>query len=150
MAEKTYVVKAKKGSEEFVTVTARNHNIIIDEPVEQGGTDTGMNPVEMLLGSISACLTLTINIYAEAMGVKVKNTEVTVEGDIDSAGMKGSARVRPGYRKIRVTVEAETVVAPEMFQQVVDLAMIRCPVEDSVKNAVEFEEPKLIVHQVKE
>jgi len=83
-------------------------------------------------------------------GLKLKNIEVTVEGDIDSAGMKGSARVRPGYKKIRVTILAETVVAPEMFQQVVDLAMIRCPVEDSVKNAVEFDEPKIVIHQVKE
>lgn len=44
-----------------------------------------------MLGSIAACLTLTISIYAEAMGVNVEDIQVDVEGDLNSAGMKGSA-----------------------------------------------------------
>lgn len=150
MADVTYRVKAQKGSGEFVKVFARDHRVIIDEPIEKGGTDAGMNPVELLLCSIAGCTTLTLSIYAEAMGVKAKNIEVSVEGDMNSAGMKGSARVRPGYNKIRMNISAETDVDPEVFQQVVDLALLRCPVEDSVKNGVEFEEATVEVKKMAE
>ncbi len=148
MAEKTYRVTAKKSCAEFVKVTARDHSIIVDEPVSQGGTDAGMNPVELLLSSIAACMTLTLSIYSEAMGVKAENIEITAEGDLDSAGMKGSARVRPGYKRIRLSISADTNVAPEVFQQVVDLAVLRCPVEDSVSKGVEFEEPTVTIRQI--
>lgn len=141
MPDVTHRASARKGRDEFVKVTARNHTITIDEPIEKGGTDTGMNPVEMLLGSIAACLTLTISIYAEAMGVNVEDIRVDVEGDLNSAGMKGSARVRPGFNRIRPHITVKTDVAPEMFQQVIDLAVLRCPVEDSVSKGVEFDEP---------
>lgn len=149
MAEVTYKVKAKKGKEPFVMVYARNHGIVIDEPTDKGGTDAGMNPVELLLGSIASCLTLTLSIYAEAMGVRAENIEIDVEGDMNSAGMKGSARVRPGYQSIRVAISVETDVKEEVFQQVVDLALLRCPVEDSVKKGVTFEEPTITIKSVK-
>ncbi len=144
--KETYKVTAKKGAEPFVKVTAGQHSIIIDEPKDHGGTDCGMNPVQLLLSSVASCMTLTISIYAEAMGVEVSDLQVNVEGDMDSAGMKGSARVRPGFNKIRVFVDAKTNVPEETFQQVVDLAVLRCPVEDSVSKGVEFDDPVLTVH----
>lgn len=145
MANTTYRVLAKKGAAEFVKISARDHSIIVDEPLEKGGTDAGMNPVELMLSSLAGCMTLTLSIYSEAMGVAVKGIEVAVEGDLDSAGMKGSARVRPGFSKIRLDIKAETDAAPEVFQQVVDLAVLRCPVEDSIGKGVEIEEPALTV-----
>ena len=148
MAATVYKVKAKKGAEEFVKVYARNHTIVIDEPVEKGGTDVGMNPTELLLASIASCLTLTLSIYAEAMGVKADNIEIDVEGDLDSAGMKGSPRVRPGYQNIRTKISVETNVPEDVFQQVVDLALLRCPVEDSVKKGVAFEEPEVLIKKI--
>lgn len=148
MANTTYRVAAKKSCGEFVKVTARDHSIIIDEPVDKGGTDAGMNPTELMLGSVAACMTLTLSIYSEAMGVKVENIQVEAEGELDSAGMKGSARVRPGFNKIRLDIRVQTDVAPEVFQQVVDLAALRCPVEDSVKNGVEIEEPTLTIEKL--
>lgn len=150
MADVTYRVTAKKSCGEFVRVYARDHSIVIDEPTDKGGTDAGMNPVELMLCSIASCMTLTLSIYAEAMGVKAEDIEVGVEGDLNSAGMKGSARVRPGFNKIRLAISAKTNVKPEVFQQVVDLAVLRCPVEDSVKNGVKFEEPTVNIIEINE
>ena len=58
MYEKTYKVSGKKVGDLGVEITARGHKVKIDEPIEGGGEDTGMNPVEMLLGSIAACQTI--------------------------------------------------------------------------------------------
>lgn len=149
MPEVTYHVKAAKTRGEFVKIYARDHRVIVDEPIEKGGTDAGMNPVELLLGSIASCMTITLSIYAEAMGVKAEDITVNVEGDLDSAGQKGSARVRPGFLRIRMDISAKTNVSEETFQQVVDLACLRCPVEDSVSKGVEFGEPTLHVEAMK-
>jgi uncharacterized OsmC-like protein len=150
MPETTYQVRAKKSCGEFVKVCARDHCIIIDEPTDRGGTDAGMNPVELLLSSVASCMVLTLSIYSEAMGVKAQDIEVRVEGDLNSAGMKGSARVRPGFNKIRLFISAKTDVKPEVFQQVVDLAALRCPVEDSISKGVSFAEPSVTIEPLGE
>ena len=64
MYEKTYKVSAKRVNDVEVDVEARGHKIKIDEPIAQGGTDKGMNPVELLLASIAACQTITASVYA--------------------------------------------------------------------------------------
>ena len=148
MADVTYRVRAHKSCGEFVRVYARDHSLVVDEPTEKGGTDAGMSPVELMLSSVASCMTLTLSIYAEAMGIKVEELEINVEGDLNSAGMKGSARTRPGFQRIRMDITAKTDTTPEMFQQAVDLAVLRCPVEDSIKNSVEFEEPTLTIKQI--
>ena len=104
MYEKTYKVTAKKVGDLEVDIDARGHKIKADEPVAQGGTDKGMNPVEMLLGSIAACQTITTSIYAESMGIKIDEMSVEVEGDMDSAGFMGYAKFRPGYTNIRTHI----------------------------------------------
>lgn len=148
MADKLYHVSAVKGTTATVMVRARNHSITIDEPTEQGGTDMGMNPVELLLSSIASCLTLTISIYAEAMGTRAESIEVQVDGVLDSAGMKGSRKARPGFKSIKATIHAKTDAEPEVFQQVIDLALLRCPVEDSVAKGVPFEEPDVHIETI--
>ena len=147
MYEKTYKVSAKKVSDVEVDVEARGHKIKIDEPVAQGGTDKGMNPVEMLLGSVAACQTITASIYAESMGIKIDEISVDVEGDMDSAGMMGYAKFRPGFTNIRTHIKIKSDADPSMIQQLIDIVEIRCPVEDSIKNGVQIEKPVLDVEK---
>ena len=142
---RTYTAKSKFIEGLEMDVSARHHMVKVDEPVEQGGTDKGMNPVELLLSSISACLTMTILINAEAANLKVDDISVEVEGELDTMGSKGSARVRPGLKVVRTTVKVKTNALPETFQQFLNRIVLRCPVEDSVKNEVIFEEPILVI-----
>lgn len=147
MYEKTYKVSGKKVGDLGVEVTARGHKIKIDEPIEGGGEDTGMNPVEMLLGSIAACQTISTSIYAESMGIKIDEMSIEVEGDMDSAGFMGYAKFRPGYTNIRSHIKIKSDADPAMVQQLIDLVEIRCPVEDSVKNGVEIAHAKVEVEK---
>ena len=145
MYEKTYKVTGKKAGDLQVEVETRGHKIRIDEPVEQGGEDTGMNPVELLLSSIASCQIITTSIYAESMGIKIEEMSVEVEGDMDSAGFMGYAKFRPGYTNIRTHIHIKSPADPMMVQQLVDLVEIRCPAADSVKNGVELSKAVLEV-----
>jgi len=147
MYEKTYKVSGKKVGDLGVEITARGHKVKIDEPIEGGGEDTGMNPVEMLLGSIAACQTISTSIYAESMGIKIDEMSIEVEGDMDSAGFMGYAKFRPGYTNIRSHIKIKSDADPAMVQQLIDLVEIRCPVEDSVKNGVEIAHAKVEVEK---
>lgn len=45
------------------TITSGKHTIIADEPEDLSGTDTGMNPNELLLASLSSCTAITLQMY---------------------------------------------------------------------------------------
>ena len=51
----------------------------VDEPVHQGGTDTGPRPTELLGASLAGCIAITVEMYAERKGWDVGAVEVDVE-----------------------------------------------------------------------
>jgi putative redox protein len=55
------------------------HELIVDEPLVQGGTDTGPRPTQLLGASLAGCTAITIEMYADRKGWDVGAMEVTVE-----------------------------------------------------------------------
>ena len=49
MALKTYTAKAELIEGLKVRASARDFSVVLDEPLEQGGTNAGMNPIELAL-----------------------------------------------------------------------------------------------------
>jgi len=37
-------------------ITNGNHRVITDQPVDDGGNDAGMSPVELFIGSVASCV----------------------------------------------------------------------------------------------
>ena len=64
-----------------VTLRARQFSWRGDEPPAAGGTDTGPTPYEMLLGSLAACITTTLRLYADHKGIELAGVDVTLEYD---------------------------------------------------------------------
>ena len=62
-------------------VSLRQHKLIVDEPPALGGTDSGPNPVELILASLGTCQEITYRAYATALGIPLDEVSVTVEGD---------------------------------------------------------------------
>ena len=61
------------------TVTVRQHEWHLDEPIEDGGSDTAPTPGEMLLGALGSCMAITCKMYADRKGWDLQGVDVKVD-----------------------------------------------------------------------
>ena len=111
---------------------AGKHVIRMDEPEALGGTNTGQNPVEMVLSALGGCMVVLANAFAPAHKVKVKGVRVEVEGDLDPDGFMGKAPVRPGFSAIRYKLHVESDSDPAAVAALVAHIESSCPVKDTL------------------
>jgi len=78
-------------------VHSRSHTIVCDQPSENGGTDTGMTPPELLLASLGSCAAFYAVQYLKTRNLDHHGVEVSVTAD----KLKQPSRI--GNFKIRVT-----------------------------------------------
>jgi putative redox protein len=53
--------------------------IVVDEPVEAGGADSGPSPTQLLAASLAGCTAITLELYAERKGWNLGELEVEVD-----------------------------------------------------------------------
>jgi putative redox protein len=61
------------------SLTAGSHALIADEPHEQGGSDSGPTPGQLLALSLASCTAITLEMYADRKGWDVGDLEVEVD-----------------------------------------------------------------------
>jgi putative redox protein len=59
------------------------HTLVVDEPADRGGTDTGPRPTQLLAASLAGCTAITVEMYAERKGWDVGAVEVDVDVTYD-------------------------------------------------------------------
>src|SRR4051794_26685530 len=57
------------------------HVVVVDEPEDLGGTDTGSSPFELLAGAVAGCVAITLRMYARRNGWELEHLAVEVELD---------------------------------------------------------------------
>jgi uncharacterized OsmC-like protein len=72
-------------------VISRQHHIVVDEPLEVGGTDAGPGPTDLLLASLGSCFTLAVGHVAAKRGIAVGAIEVTVTGTYEGPSFRDLA-----------------------------------------------------------
>ncbi|WP_284139025.1 MULTISPECIES: OsmC family protein [unclassified Virgibacillus] len=128
-----------------VKVKSRNFEITVDEPESLGGTDTGMNPVELVLGALGACQAIVAGAFARKFKMEFTNFWVEVEGDLDTDGFLQIADVRKGYSDIRYNIHIETDAPREKVEEFVAFIEDTCPVGDTLANTVNLKLNKIII-----
>jgi putative redox protein len=86
-------------------IQSDDHQIITDEPLEEGGQNLGFDPFELVLAALATCTTATMKMYADRKGWKIDKldiklsmiekdkiqhiqSDITLEGDLDEEQRK--------------------------------------------------------------
>lgn len=140
MADLKFSVTAKCENDTKTIVTARDFNLIVDEPENLGGTNDGPNPVEYVLAALSGCLNVVGHIVAKEMGFTIRNLEMTLEGTLNPARFIGqSMEERAGYKNIKVSMNVDTDADNDTLQKWIEIIESRCPVSDNITNSTPVE-----------
>ena len=109
-------------------VQTRGHEIAVDEPVQDGGTDAGVMPTELLAASIASCFCLALAFVAGKRGRELPGLQVVVR------------RVRAGreLRYERFEIEARAEVPDEALAALMEPARRVCWVSNTLAHGVEL------------
>ncbi len=115
----------------------RQFSVTVDEPETLGGTDTGPNPVELVLGALASCQEITYRAYAEALGIPLEAVSVKIEGNLDLRGFFAvKDGVRPGFQNVRGTVLLKSSASNADLARLKQVVDAHCPVLDILQSGV--------------
>jgi len=118
----------------------RQFSLTVDEPPSLGGTDTGPNPVELVLAALATCQEITYRAYATALGIPLDSVSVKLEGVLDLRGFFAvKDGVRSGYSEVRGTVHLKSPAAAADLAKLKEVVDAHCPVLDILKAPVPVE-----------
>lgn len=130
-----------------VETNSRGFKVLLDEPEELGGTNTAMNPMELVLCGLGACQSIVAAAFAESQGIDLQGFWVELEGDFDPDGFLGLSDVRPGYSEIRFSMHIKSNSPEEEVKKFADFIEKTCPVGDTIANTVKLVRSAVIVER---
>jgi len=86
------------------TARARHHRTILDQPAEDGATDQGMTPAELLLASLGGCVGQYVAQYLNVRG-------------LSSDGLRVRVTAQPAAQVLRLRDFAIEVTAPGLSER---------------------------------
>src|SRR5258707_8419313 len=124
-------------------VRIRNHTIIADELIQDGGTDAGPTPMEILLGMAGACISVTTRAYAQRHNWPLKSISVALDmvrfKSGDYPAYEGDA---PYVTEISERIHFEGPLTDDQKARLLAVAG-KCPVHITMENPVVFVEELL-------
>ncbi len=107
-----------------------------DEPTQLGGTNTGPNPVEQVLGALGNCLAVGYAANATAAGITINDMTINVSGDLDLHTFLGLKDGNAGFSGIQVSVDIDSDASPEALQALHEKVTSTSPVGHTLNRAV--------------
>jgi putative redox protein len=124
-----------------VQLSNGRHEWKADEPLDAGGSDTGPNPYELLLGSLAACTCITISGYCqfkklplESISASYNFSRVHAE-DCKDCDMPDRGFIERVTSNVHIEGDFDDAQRKRLAQIVT-----RCPVHKTLTHGIEFED----------
>lgn len=114
----------------------RQFTVDVDEPPALFGTDTGPNPVELVLGALGTCQEIVYAAYAAVLGIPIDSLRINVNGRLDLRGFLNVAEIPAGFADVDYEVNIKSPAPSERIRQLAELVNAHCPVLDTIQRPV--------------
>lgn len=118
------IARQREGFEHELEI--REHRLTVDEPQDKGGSDKGPSPTELLAGSLAACTSITLLMYAGRKEWELGGVEVAVDFHEGSGGT-------PAKFDVRIRVGAEGELSDDQRERLLVIAG-KCPVHRALQS----------------
>jgi putative redox protein len=129
------VIARRNGGKFQHDIEIRKHEVVADEPQQNGGDDAGPSPQELLAASLASCTAITIEMYARRKGWEIG--DVSVDVDYEPA-QRGSPT------KFKMVLNLPKELPEEQRERLMQIAA-KCPVHRTLEGEVMFEESVEVV-----
>jgi uncharacterized OsmC-like protein/pimeloyl-ACP methyl ester carboxylesterase len=130
------VVRETRASKFQQTVTSGPHQMLADEPVAAGGTDTGPGPYDLLLSALGACTSMTMRMYADRKSLPVERITVTLKHNKIHAEDCAECETREGLiDQIDRVIAIEGTLDADQRKRLLEIAD-KCPVHRTLTSEV--------------
>jgi putative redox protein len=120
-------------------VSVGRHRLRSDEPVDDGGDDSGPSPYDLLLAGLGACTTMTLRMYAERKGLALERVQVDLSHRKIHARDCADCETRDGrIDHIERIILIEGDLTDEQRQRMLQIAD-RCPVHRTLHSEVRID-----------
>jgi uncharacterized OsmC-like protein/alpha-beta hydrolase superfamily lysophospholipase len=114
------------------------HRLLADEPVKDGGLDSGPGPYDLLLAALGACTAMTVRLYADLKQIPLLRTQVRLRHEKIYAIDCAECETKDGkIDRIERAITFEGDLTAEQRARLLEIAD-KCPVHRTLKSEVDI------------
>ncbi|MFT5761964.1 MAG: putative OsmC-like protein [Polaribacter sp.] len=118
-----------KGWPTKVTITDTEWTLKVDEPVNEGGLNTGPNPMQYFIASLVSCQNEQSQVVAEELSINMTQVDIKAEIDLDLSGFMGMSDNSNGsYKSVRLDAVVSGDITDEEVKTLGQKVDARCPI----------------------
>ena len=116
-------------------VRSRDVEMVIDEPIERGGTNLGPMPVEMVMAGLAGCTHVIANKLANHYGAPITAMDVDIVTTMDSRGTRLIEPIDVPFPKVTINITAEMDGPSEAIDKVIANLRRHCAVSKMLQQS---------------
>jgi len=111
------------------SITDTEWTIVSDESVEDGGSNSGPNPMQYFAASLAGCQNEQAQVVAEELSLKIGKIDISLEIDLDLASFMGMKDSSAGsYKQVRLNAVVAGDISLKNAQELGKRVDNRCPI----------------------
>ena len=125
-------------------ISARRHRLSADEPIPNGGTDTGPTPYELLLAALGSCASMTVALYARRKEWPLQEVTIRLQHSRIHAADCAACETKAGrLDHIEWSLQLEGDLTAAQRARLLEIAQM-CPVHRTLQAQVHIPAPELV------
>jgi uncharacterized OsmC-like protein/alpha-beta hydrolase superfamily lysophospholipase len=120
-------------------IMVRNHRMIADEPIREGGADTGPTPYDYLTAALGACTSMTLRMYADRKQWPLEEIVVRLKHEKTHAkDCRQCDKATKGMDRIEREIEVIGPLTPAQRERLLQISD-QCPVHRTLISEIHID-----------